>query len=286
MHLRALWSFPLQAEARGLSLAREAGVTLAWDKTHWLYLVGPDGRAQAQRHFHPGLTAATCADDGSACAAASTTRQVMWLTPDLQTRWEKKLPYPLVAVALDPFGQYLAAADVRGHVHFFDRLGHAVSRTQSPRPLHHLTFVPAAPVLLGSADYGLVAAFDLTGKGLWRVGVVAHVGALAVTGGGDLILLACFSEGLQRYGPSGQALGRLAAAEACRLASVSFDGGRLVVGGLGNQLRLLDRGGQLLGIHHLDKPAVGLALGALGKDLIVAGTDGPLCRLALEDGPV
>jgi hypothetical protein len=281
MPFRPLWSVPLQAGAAGLSLSREAGSVLAWDRNQWLYLLDGEGRSQARYHFAGRIQASCCADDGSAYAAVGVAGEVVWLTPELRPRWEKTLLQPALTVALDPFGQYLAIADVQGGLHVFDCLGRPVSQAEAPRPLHHLAFVPALPLLVGSADYGLAAAFDLGGILLWRVGLVAHVGGLAVSGDGGLIALACFSEGILRYQASGRQVDRVALPEPCRLVSVSFDGRLLLAGGLAGWLWLLDQSGKELGAHASERAAA-LALGALGRDAFVAVADGPLFRFALE----
>jgi hypothetical protein len=279
--MRQAWSHPLPANPQGVALARERGWVLAWDVNHWLYLLNRSGERQAQWHAPAPLAGACCADDGSAYAAVGARGEAWWLAPDLMPRWERALPYPATAVALDPLGHYLAACDNRGNLHLYDLTGRPVFRVPTPRPLHHLAFVPAAPFLMGSADYGLVACFDAAGRQVWRDGLVAHVGSLAVTGDGSLAVLACFSEGLQRYSVTGQNLGRLALAEPCRLAAVTFDGRFLLAAGLDPQLRLLDRDGQTLCTHTLDQPVAGLALGALGDQAVVALNDGPIMRLEL-----
>jgi sugar lactone lactonase YvrE len=269
----------LPASPRGLVLARERGWVLTWDANHWIYLLNRSGGRQAQWHSPAPLVTACCAEDGSAYAAVGGGGEVWWLAPDLMPRWQRALPQPATAAALDPFGQYLAVADSRGQLHLFNQRGKTVFRVASPRPLHYLAFVPAAPYLVGSADYGLVACFDPAGKLLWRDGLVAHVGSLAVTGDGSLIVLACFSEGLQRYSVQGQNQGRWAVPEPCRLATLTFDGQRVLAAGLGRHLHWLDSQGRALGTYPLDQPAAAFALGPLGDYAVVALADGPILGL-------
>jgi hypothetical protein len=280
--MRPVWMQSLPASPRGLALARERDWLLAWDINHWIYLFNRAGDRQAQWHAPDALVTAACADDGSAYAAVGSRGQVWWLAPDLMPRWERALHHPATAAALDPLGQYLAVCDNRSNLHLYDLTGHTVFQVQTPRPLHHLAFVPAAPFLVGSADYGLVICFDAVGHVVWRDGLVAHVGSLAVNGDGSLALLACFSEGVQRYSVTGKNLGRLAVAEPCRLAAVSFDGRLLLLAGMDPQLRLVDQGGQTLCTYALERPAAGLALGALGEHAVVALVDGPVLRLDLK----
>jgi hypothetical protein len=201
-------------------------------------------------------------------------------------RWQRVVPRRAVAAALDPFGQYLAVSDDRGNLCVFDRRGRPVCRVKNPRPLQHLAFVPEAPRLVGSADFGLVACYDLNGRCAWRDGPVVHTGSLAVSGDGSRILLACFSEGLRGYSLTGQKLDRLPVPEPCRLAALTYDGRFTLIAGLGERLLLLDPKGHPLCTHLLDQPAVAVALGALGDRAVVALPDGRVLDFDLREALV
>ena len=277
-----LWSFSPSAPLRGLSLAREKGLVLAWDRGQWLYLINRKGHREAQVPTPVPLTAACCAEDGSCCAAVGQGGEIWWLAPDLLPRWQRCLRQAAVAVALDPFGQYLAVADGGGGVHLFNRDGQCLWQTQMPRPLHHLTFVPEAPYVLGCADFGFIACLDLTGQIVWREGLVVHCGSLAVRGDGTCILLACFSEGLRRYDLHGSRKPSLTSCAPCRLVASSFDGRFLLVADQANRLLLLDDRGQLLAPYPLDGSAVALALGPLAEWAVIALSTGPILALRIK----
>ncbi len=281
--IRPAWSLLLGPDLRGIALAREAGLVLVWDAGGNLYLLNRQGERQAHRPLGFAVTAACVADDGSACAAVGPRGEICWLGPDLTVRRHDALPQPAVAAALDPFGQYLAVADNRGKLLLLDRHGRRVTSAESPRPLHHLAFVPAAPFLVGCADFGLVACFDVAGKCVWRVGLVAHAGALAVSGDGGVLAVACFTEGLQRYDLTGRSLGRWNVGEPCRLAAVTFDGAWTLTAGLGARLQLLDGKGHVNTSHELEPPCVGLALAALGESAYAALPDGRVVGLELHE---
>jgi hypothetical protein len=268
---------------RGVALAREKGLLLTWDEHGHLYLLNRRGERQAHRPLGFPVTRASIADDGSACAALGPRGEIAWLAPDLTIRWQKTLAYPVIACGLDPFAQYLAVTDNRGKWHVLDGHGHRVLQAECPRPLHHLAFVPAAPLLVGCADFGLVACFDFAGQCVWRVGLVAHVGSLAVNGDGSLLTLACYTEGLQRYDRAGQSLGRWNAGEPCRLAALTYDGAWTLAAGLSKRLLLLDATGQVATSHTLEQPAVDLALAALGDAAYVAHADGRLVGFELRE---
>jgi hypothetical protein len=151
--------------------------------------------------------------------------------------------------------------------------------------MHHLAFVPQAPVLIGCADYGLVACFDLDGSMRWRDGLVAHAGSLAVNGDGSQILIACFSEGLQGYDLAGKKLEHWPVIEPYRLVSQAFTGLSTLVAGMSQRLLLLDQAGKALVTQQTDKSITAIALSALGDHATVAFADGPIVRWSIrQDG--
>jgi hypothetical protein len=272
--VQPLWSLNLAARARGLCLAREPGTLLAWDEKNTLYLVNRAGQLHGRTRLPQAVTAAACSDDGSACAAVGARGEIWWLTPDLMPRWERMLGSRALACALDPFGQYLAVSETTGKIHWFDRTGKSIRQTHSPLPLSQLAFVPEEPFLLGCADAGLVACFDLKGQCLWRDGLVTHIGSLAVTGDGSRIALACYSDGVRGYELSGKKLAPLQIAEPCRLAALSFDGRRILVAGMSPQVTLLNAKGQIGRSLSVDSPPVALALSALADTGFAAFAEG------------
>jgi hypothetical protein len=276
---RLLWSSRIASNCCGLAMAREKGWLLAWDANGWLYLLDQNGRLQGQVQPGGDLTTACCADDGSACAAVGARGEIWWLAPDLTISWERNAAQRVVARAMDPFGQYLAVADAGCHLQLLDRRARRVWEIQCPRPFHHLAFVPAAPYLIAGSDYGLVACLDFQGKWVWRDGLVAHIGALTVSGDGEEVQLACFTEGLHRYTRNGTKKERRAVPEPCRMASLSFDGQRVLVTGLSRRVHLLHVQGDTIGTHICEKSPVGVALGALGELAVVALPDGTIMCL-------
>lgn len=273
-----IWSRDLHSNAQGLSLARERGWLLTWDKSGWLYLLDHKGNSQAERQF-PGLSLGCAADDASAYAIAGQNGEIWWLAPDLVARWEKKLSSPILALALDPFGQYLVVSDKGGTLHLYDRFGQTIFREKPSRPLCYLAFVPAAPVLVGSADFGLVVAYNVQGELLWRDGLVASVGGLSTDGAGKQILLACFSEGLHVYQSDSQKKERIPTPEPSRLVDQSFEGRLILCSNLNNRLVLLNQKGNQLMTHSFGHSVISMALGPLGKGIFVALASGPILRM-------
>lgn len=260
---------------RGLSLARERECVLTWDGQDGLSLFDRGGRTQARGSSPLPVAAASIAEDGSVCAIGSArTPAVCLLAPDLTPRWRHPLPRPVTALALQPLGHYLAVADADCTLRLLNRRGQQVWQAMTPRPLCHLAFVPEKPLLIGTADFGLVVCFNSAGECLWRDGLVAHIGSLAVSGDGECVQLACFGDGLYRYSAAGSRPRRLPLEAACHVAALSYSGEVLLTADRGPCVVRRDADGKLRDSFHADGPVVALALGAQGDYGVVGLADG------------
>lgn len=269
--MRLLWSQSIPAPLRGLILARESETILAWDGQEGLFLFNQAGTMQARRPAPGPIAGAGCAEDGSAYAVGgSQIPMISWLAPDLTPRWQRSLPQRATAVAMEPLGRCVAVADAGSTLHLMDASGRTMWKAATPRPLHHLAFVPEKPVLVGAADFGLLLCFGATGECLWRDGLVAHVGSLTVSGDGSCVLLACFSDGLYRYSTDGPQQQRITLDSPCRLAALSYAGDRLLTADRPQRLCLRDRKGEIGDQMNVDAPVAAVALSALA-DFAVAG---------------
>jgi hypothetical protein len=277
--MRLLFSQTVAEPLRGLVLARERQTILAWDGREGLFLFNHAGTLQAQRAAPASIAAAGCAEDGSAyVVAGSQPPTICWLAPDLTTRWQRPLPRRAAAVAVEPLGRCVAAADAGGTLHLIDAGGRTLWQATTPRPLHHLAFVAEKPILAGASDFGLVVCFGASGECLWRDGLVAHVGSLSVSGDGNCLLLACFSDGLVRYNATGPQQQRIALESPCRLAALSYAGDCLLTAEKPALLSLRRRNGDIYDQISLDASATAIALGALCDYAIAGLANGAVLR--------
>lgn len=265
MILKQLWTHNTVARLAGLSLAREAGLILAWDQSQRLTIWDRTGQRKATTALVLPAVAAAISDDGKQVVAAGSGGQIWWLDADLKLQFDHDLKTSPLAVALEAFGDYVAVSDRERRTHVFNRLGKTVTTFETPRALHHLSFVPSRARVLGAADYGYVGCFDAQGRCLWRDAPPTHVGSLCCDGTGSTVLLACFSDGLRHHDATGSHRGNLPTPAPCRRAAISFDGNTILVASESASLALLNRQGRVLETLALPQSATALVLGALGE---------------------
>lgn len=270
---RLIWSFTLAHPVRALSWARESGHLLIRDDNQTLSLLNAQGALQGQTHLD-GLTTAALADDGSVIVAASNSGRIWWLNLDLTVRTQQQVAAPALAIAVDSFGQYLALADKRGLLHFFDALGQPLGPVSCPRPLHHLAFAPAAAQLAAAADLGFVGVLDLnTAQWLWSDRPVSHVGSVAVGARGEPVFLACFSDGVRRYGAGGASRRTIKLPIPCSLVATSFAGERGIAAGAGHAILAFDPKDDLSHTIELEHTPTALGLSPTGEQIVCALSD-------------
>jgi hypothetical protein len=277
--VRPIWTQTVASPLGGLRLARESETVLVWDGRGGLFLFDRAGKLQAQRPAATPIAVAACAEDGSAFVVGGSQKPLIcWMAPDLSPRWQRSLPRAATAVAMEPLGRAVAVADAGGTLHLIDAGGRTQWQATTPRPLHHLAFVPEKPILAAASDFGLVLCFGASGECLWRDGLVAHVGSLAVNGEGNCLLLACFSDGLVRYRAEGAPPQRIALETACHFADVSYAGDRLLTADQTQRICLRDDKGTPTDPIPLDAKAVAGALGALGDSAVLGLANGSILR--------
>lgn len=276
------WSARVEGTITEMSLAREVGWLLVQTDLHWLSLLDAQGRTQAQLRGPTALSCSSAADDGSAYVAGGVQGDVWWLAPDLSIRWTRRLPQKVAGLALDGLGEHLLVADGGGGLTLFTNRGETEWQTSTPRPLRHLTFVPEVPHLIGSADYGLVQCLDAKGRCVWRDGLVASVGGMAIRGDGGRLALACYSDGVYRYTRRGERSQWQGLPEPVRQVRCSYDGRMWLVLGLGGRVWQLARENGTPTRVEFDGHATGLALSPLGDNLLVSFAKGQITSYQLD----
>src|SRR4051812_46996884 len=83
MEPQPAWTVVTDAPLRGLALAREAGLILAWDEGDHLDLLGLDGDRRAGTRAPGRIVTAAIADDGSLVALVGDRGQLWLLGDDL-----------------------------------------------------------------------------------------------------------------------------------------------------------------------------------------------------------
>lgn len=267
--MNPLWTTSIGAAPRGLSLAREVGHILVWDHRS-LHLFERGRQSLASQTMPAPLVSACLADDGSALAAIGVKGEIWFFDGKIKLVWEKQLPQAGLAVALDSFGRFIAACDASGNLRLFDRKGTLLAETKTPRPLRYLAFIPERPALVGAADFGLVAVYDARLQCLWRDGLVANVGSLAVSGTGETIALAGFSAGLYCYRMTGPPHTWLPLSSPCKLAALRYDGRRVLFVNQANHLQLVDLEQKVQGEFVLPGTPVEIAISPLGDFAVAA----------------
>jgi hypothetical protein len=273
------WSFSTESRLTQLDVAWEADEVVAADDSGGVYRLDPNGRL---RHVVRGLTKVgrvAFADAGSGLAAAYDDKKVALLDESLAVIWSLTLYDKIVGLALDPFGKHLAVALANRDVRIYTATRRPIAEFEVVRPARFLKFAATEPLLIGAAEDGLLAAWQLSGKPVWDVRLFASCGDLAMSGDAATILLAGFAHGIQRFDKAGTNRGAFVVEGTPARIATSYDGSRIAAATIERQLYFLDRGGDLRWAAATPDDVVALACDAAGRSIVVGFASGLVTRL-------
>ncbi|MBX6312274.1 MAG: hypothetical protein IRY99_05045, partial [Isosphaeraceae bacterium] len=290
----AAWTVVTDSPLLGLALAREAGLLLAWDDGGQLYLLDGHGERRLATRAAGRVLWAAISDDGSLVAVVSEGPRLWLLDPEFEPLAERPSISEPSALAVDPHGRYVAVASRLGITQLYNRFGKQAGRVETMQPLSHLRFVPSRPLLLGASGYGSIVGIELgtTGSGgtldpavAWKQQLLSNVGRLATSGDGGMVLVSCFTHGVQRYDARGHNEGSYHLGGTVAHAVPDFAGRLIVVATAEGELALLNRAGNVRWKTALPRPAIALEVDALGRYFLYGLATGEITRLDLEAAP-
>jgi hypothetical protein len=286
------WTVVTDAPLKAMSFAREAGRVLACDAAGGLYLIDAQGQFLSVSRSPGPVVAAAISDDGSLVAMLGEGNRLWLLGADLETIEDREAVTDATAVAIDPHGQYVAVASRMNMVQFYSRFGKQAGRFETRQHLSHMAFVPSTPDLVGVGAYGSISCYELTtnasgklgGELAWTHQLMSGVGRLATTGDGGMILVACFTHGVQRYDLRGRNEGAYHLGGSAAIAVPDFAGRTIAVASQEGELAILNGTGNVRWRTALARPAAALEVDALGRYLIYGLPTGEITRLDFQGG--
>jgi hypothetical protein len=288
------WTVQSEAPLKGLALAREAGILLAWDEGDQLALIDLNGDHRAVTRAPGKILLATISDDGSRIALVTEGPRLFLLDADLGTLHDRPAPSEPLGMAIDPHGRYVVISSRMSINHIYTRHGKPAGKFEANQALAFLAFVPDRPVLLAAASYGLLGAFEIEGNAgkldldvLWQDRQIANVGRLTTSGDGSIVLASCFTHGIQRYNVLGENEGAYHLGGTCTHAVPDFAGRTIAVATLEGELAILNASGNVRWKTGLPRPAIALEVDPMGRFVVYGNATGEIVRLDLyaSDNP-
>lgn len=276
------WQFRPDAPLAQAVLARESGHTFVIDQVGHLYRVDRRGQLAGINRIREPLSQLVWSDTGTLGAAVAGGEHLMVFDESLQVLWQTDAPEPIVGLAVDPFGHYLAAALEDRTTIVLSRHRKKIATIESVRPLAHVAFLADEPILIGAAEHGLLAGYSLGGERLWTEKVLSGVGSLAVAASGARIVLANFSHGVTVHDEVGDSIGAMTVEGTAVAAAADIHCNRLLIATLEQTLYWVDTDGDVLWAGPVPEVPESLAVDPLGEFIQPALADEGVLRLAWD----
>ncbi len=286
------WTALTDAPLKGIALAREAGAVFAWDEGDQLYRINGRGEFDSVARAPGRIIGAAMSDDGSLVALLGEGGRLWLMDGVFELIHERPALSDALSIAVDPHGRYVAVASKMNLVQFYTRHARQAGKFETRQPLSSMVFVPDKPYLIGIGSFGAITGFALSNRGMngvaldgavaWNEPLMSGVGRLATTGDGEMILIACYTHGVQRFDLEGRAEGAYHLGGSPGQAVPDFAGRLIAVTTLEGELAILSGAGNVRWRTTLTRPAVALETDALGRYVVYGQATGEIVRLDLQ----
>ena len=279
------------APLKGMVLAREAGSVFAWDEADQLYRIDALGQFQSVARAPGKILHGAVSDDGSLVALVGEGARLWLLDGDFELVHERSTIADPLSVAVDPHGRYAAVSSKMNVVQFYSRHARQSGKFETRQPLSSMVFVPDRLFMVGIGAYGSLVGIALVARGsggaldgaiVWNEPLMSGVGRLSTTGDGQMILISCFTHGVQRYDIEGKSEGAYHLGGSAGHAVPDFAGRSIAVSTLEGELAILSGAGNVKWRTNLNRPAIALEADALGRYVIYGQATGEVVRLDLQ----
>src|SRR5947209_8400509 len=159
------WTVVTDAPLKGLTLAREAGSTFAWDEADQLYRINPRGEFQSVARAPGRILAGAVSDDGALVALLGEGSRLWLLDGDFELVHERAAVADPLSIAVDPHGRYAAVSSKMNVVQFYTRHAKLAGRFETRQPLSSMIFVPDRPFMVATGAYGSIMGIALIPQG-------------------------------------------------------------------------------------------------------------------------
>lgn len=276
------WSFETDAPLVALDMGRESGDVLAADDAGGLYRLDRRGQLLTVSRGLKNIRCVAWSDATAAGAVLCGERKVHRLNAKLESDWSVGLPEPTLGLAITPFGRQIAISMSNGANLVLGQQSEQLSVFDSTRPLKWIQFLATDTVLVGAAEFGHIAAYQMSGQTIWSVRGFASLGDMAAAGDGETVLLAGFNQGIQSLDSDGETRESYLMDGTVSRVSCSFNADRIAAATMERHLYWLDSDGQLLWATQVDDDIVHVVCDPLGEWLLCGFASGQILRLDWE----
>ena len=276
------WQFRPDSPLAAAVLARESGESFVLDEVGHLYRVDRRGRLAGVNRIREPLDRLVWSDTGTLGAAVAGGSHLLTFDGELKVLWATDAPDDIVGLAVDPHGNYLAAAMRDRSVVIFNRHRKKVATIDAIRPLVHMQFLADEPILVGAAEHGLLAGYALGGERLWTEKILSGVGSLSVAANGARILLSGFNHGVSLHDEVGDSLGSMVVEGTAVAAAADIQIERMLIATLEQTLYWVDADGDVLWATSVPEVPEALAVDPLGEFIQPAFAEEGVVRLCWD----
>lgn len=288
------WSVVSDSPLLGLSLAREAEKLLSWDDGRRVDLYDRNGERMNQVHAPARILSAAISDDATLIALLVEGPRLILLDEEMQPTTDRPAISEATTLTVDAHGRFIAVGSKSTTTQLYNRHGKPAGKFETLQAVAHIRFVPSRPILVAASSFGSLFGValkpgsksgTLAAEVVWQQRMMSNVGRISTTGDGGIVLVSCYTHGIQRFDARGRNEGAYHLGGTAAHAVADFPGRTIAVATTEGELALLNSAGNIRWKTSIARGPNALEVDALGRYFIYGLPTGEIVRMNLDGGP-
>ena len=274
-------------------MAREAERLLSWDDGRRVDLYDRTGERINQVQTPGRILSAAISDDATLIALLIEGPRLILLDEEMQPKIDRPAISDGTNLTVDPHGRFIAVGTKSTTTQLYNRHGKPAGKLETPQAVAHLRFIPGRPMIVAASAFGSLFGVDLSpgaksgtlnAEVAWQQRMMSNVGRISTTGDGGVVLVSCYTHGIQRYDARGRNEGAYHLGGTASHAVADFPGRTIAVATTEGELAILNNAGNIRWKSKAARGPNALEVDALGRYFIYGLPTGEIIRMNLESG--
>jgi outer membrane protein assembly factor BamB len=272
------WEYVTRGHVLDVSISASGELIVAGSQDAYLYMFDKTGRALWGQNLGTPVLRACISPNGEYIATSTYDNILSFFSKTGALLWRRRVNRPVMGIDMTLDGNYVAMGSDNRNVYVVAANGALIWNQKVGGEIRHVVITRDGRYTITGSYDAFIYCFDHSGNLYWSYKTMGPIEALAINGSADNILASSSDHRTYFLNRSGSMIWNPKTTDTVRQLAIS-DQGNLMVQGMGPEVSVLGKDGQVTHRWKAESPITALALAESGEYVTVGTQEGKVFLL-------